>query len=160
MRCDEADAKIEALAAGEETADDALQAHVASCPRCASRLAMARAIESLLAIRETPEPPAHFTNGVLARMRRERWRAEQMLDAGFNFAVVFGLILIVAGLGGLGWSMGLFGADTAVMTVVNAAAAQAAERVLPHAPTVVVATLLLVSALGLWWWAEDGFVWN
>jgi hypothetical protein len=160
MRCDEADARIEAVAAGDEPVDEALETHVASCRRCASRLAMARDIESLLAIRETPEPPAHFTAGVLARVRRERWRAEQMLDAGFNFAVVFGLILIVGGLGGLGWSLGLFGADAAIMTVVNAAASQAAERLLPHAPTVVVATLLLASALGLWWWAEEGFVWN
>jgi anti-sigma factor RsiW len=157
VRCEETDARIEALAAGEEPDDAALQAHVASCRRCASRLALARAIESLLAIREVPEPPANFTAGVMARIRRERWRAEQMLDAGFNFAVVFGLVLIVGGLGGLGWSMGLFGADAALGTVVNAATSQLVERLLPQAPTVVVATLLLASALGLWWWAEEGF---
>jgi hypothetical protein len=118
---------------------------------------MARAIESLLAIRETPEPPAHFTANVMARIRRERWRAEQMLDAGFNLAVVFGLLLIVAGLAGVGWSLGLFGADTALVTVMNAATAQLANRLLPQASTVVVATLLLASALALWWWAEEGF---
>lgn len=157
MRCDEAEVRIEALAAGDEPADAALQAHVASCPRCASRLALARAIDSMLATRETPEPPGHFTASVMARIRRERWRAEQLLDAGFNLAVVFGLLLIAGGVAGLGWMMGLFGVDSAIMSVASASAAQLADRMLPHATTVVAATLMLASALALWWWAEEGF---
>src|SRR5262245_59656389 len=154
MRCQDADVIIEALAAGDDSADPALAAHVRQCPRCAMRLEMARAIESLLATREVPQPPERFTASVISRLRRERWRAEQLIDAGFNVAVAMGLLLIAGGAAGLAWSLGLFGADS-ILPLVSEGANRVVQRLLPQAQTVAVAVVLLVSALGLWWWAEE-----
>ena len=80
-----------------------------------------------------------------------------MIDAGFNVAVAIGLLLIVAGLGGLGWTFGLFGADASLVPALSTAAMQLTDRLLPQAQTVVTASVLLVTALALWWWAEEGF---
>src|SRR5919198_5567941 len=89
MFCDEALDTIEAIAAGEVTPQDRVAQHLASCPRCAATLESARRLDRLLQARSAPKPSPQFTTRTMARVRRARWRREQFLDAGFNFALAF-----------------------------------------------------------------------
>ncbi len=153
-RCDDLEPLIEAIA------DDSLEpspedrAHLESCDSVRGRLGRARAIHALLATREMPSPPASFTANVMARIHRERWEGEQVVDLGFNLAIAAGILLIVGGAVGLAWSAGLltFGMD--VHGVLASVANQWVDRVLQQLQTIVMATVLLTMALGLWWWAE------
>ncbi len=153
-RCDDLEPLIEAIA------DDSLEpspedrAHLESCDVCGGRLGRARAIHALLAERELPLPPASFTSNVMAQINRGRWEGEEVVDFGFNLAIAAGILLIVGGALGLAWSAGLltFGLD--VRSVFALVASQWVDRILQQLQTVVMATVLLTMALGLWWWAE------
>ena len=72
MFCDEALDTVEAIAAGELSADGRVAAHLASCPNCALALEGARQVERSLRQRQVPSPPAQFTTRTLARVRRAR----------------------------------------------------------------------------------------
>ena len=153
MRCDDLDAIIEAIAEGQAPAGDD-DAHLAGCARCQARVGMAQALERLLATRETPEPPAAFTVRVMERVGHERWRAEQLVDVGFNVAVAAGLALVVAGVAGLAWAFGWFTVDRPTLEAVSTALAPWISNTLAKGQTVALAAVLLTSALGLWWWVE------
>ncbi|MCC7181771.1 MAG: hypothetical protein IT177_25555 [Acidobacteria bacterium] len=153
MRCDDLDDVIEALAEGD-TLSAEYHAHVAGCSRCQARLAMARAVDRLLATREAPVPPAAFTFRVMERVGRAEWRAEQLVDVGFNVAVAAGIALVVAGVVGLAWSLGWLTVERPTLEAVGAAIEPWVSSTLARGPTVVLAALLLTSALGLWWWVE------
>ncbi len=154
MSCIEVDTLIEELAAGEEPPGE-VQAHLAECARCATTLANARAIEQALSRLVAPAMPAHFTNGVIARVRRERWRSEQVLDRMFNIAVAFGVLLIVVGLGGLAWAAGLVSIGGDLMSVLSETSPLFFNRIIAQSQTIVLSALLLTAALGFWWWAES-----
>ena len=153
-RCDDLDPLIEAMADDSLEASPEDRAHMESCDVCGGRLGRARAIHALLATREMPLPPASFTTSVMARIRSERWEGEEVVDLGFNLAIAAGILLIVGGAAGLAWSAGLltFGVD--VHSVLASVANQWVDRVLQQLQTVVMASVLLTMALGLWWWAE------
>ena len=153
MRCDELDAIIEAIAEGQARAGDH-DAHLATCARCQSRVAMAQALDRLLATRETPEPPAAFTYRVMERVGREEWRVEQWMDVGFNVAVAAGVALVVAGVAGLAWSLGWLTVDRPTLEAVGTAIEPWVSSTLSKGPTVALAAVLLTTALGLWWWVE------
>jgi anti-sigma factor RsiW len=153
VRCDDLDAIIEAIAEGQALAGDD-DAHLTTCARCQSRVAMAQALDRLLATRETPEPPAAFTYGVMERVGREEWRAEQLMDVGFNVAVAAGVALVVAGAMGLAWSLGWLTVDRPTLEAVSRAIEPWVSSTLSKGPTVVLAAVLLTTALGLWWWVE------
>jgi anti-sigma factor RsiW len=150
---------VDAIAGDDGAVSDEQRAHFESCPACAAALAAARRLEALLASREAPDPPVRFTQSVLQRIRRERWSAEQRVDLLFNAAVVFGLVVIVAGIGAL---MNLSGVLSAAGTISNTLAAvsqDAARQAAPAVVTYVAAAGLLVSALATWWWAERKLSW-
>ncbi len=153
MRCDDLDAIIEAIAEGQAPAGD-YDAHLASCPRCQARVATAQALDRLLATRETPEPPAGFTYRVMERVGREQWRAEQLMDVGFNVAVAAGVALVVAGAVSLAWSLGWLTVDRPTLETVSTAIEPWVSTTLSKGPTVALAAVLLTTALGLWWWVE------
>jgi anti-sigma factor RsiW len=153
VHCDDLDAIIEALAEGQAPAGDH-DAHLATCARCQSRVALAQTLDRLLATRETPEPPASFTYRVMERVGREEWRAEQWMDAGFNVAVAAGVALVVAGAAGLAWSLGWLTVDRPTLQAVSTAIEPWISSTLSKGPTVLLAAVLLTSALGLWWWVE------
>ena len=90
----------------------------------------------------------------MARLRRERWRSEQILDWSFNAAVALGVSLIGIGLVGLAWATGLITIGGDMMTLVRVASDLLADRVVQQAPTIAVAGLLLTMTLALWWWVE------
>src|SRR5438876_429136 len=96
MFCDEILELIEPMAAGELEADERITGHLTSCARCASALEAARRVDRLLRERPIARPELQFTSRTLARIRRDRWRREQLVDAGFNAAVVLATCAVLA----------------------------------------------------------------
>lgn len=143
------------LIAMDETALSVADAtHLDSCAECRGLLRRARAVEAALAARPLATPPSTFTASVLTAVRGERWRAEQVLDLGFNVAIAAGLLLIVVGVAALAWRSGVIAIGGDLAALISAGVTMLADRVAPQTDNVVVATLLLATALGVWWWAE------
>ena len=154
MPCNHLEPLIEAIADGsyEPGAEDAQ--HLASCALCSSRLARARAIESLLGMREIAAPSSSFTGAVMARVGQERWKTERVVDLGFNLAIAAGVLVILAAGGGLAWSLGLVSVTIDLDAIWQAFGADVTGRVLSQMQTIAMAAVLLTMTLGLWWWAE------
>ena len=154
MFCDEALDTVEAIAAGELMPDGRGASHLATCPNCALALERARQLEASLRRRAVPAAPAQFTSRTLARIRRARWRTDQFLDLGFNLAIG---ALVTAVLGGV-WMLlhrtGLAGVSGDAVTFFGSGVVSLVKRVAPALPLYAGAAALLVSALGIWWWAE------
>jgi len=145
---------IELIADGsyEPSVTDAV--HLAGCTVCASRLASARSIESLLAMREIAAPSSSFTGAVMARVGQERWKTERVVDLGFNLAIAAGVLVILAAGSGLAWSLGLVSVTIDLDAIWLAFGADVAGRVLSQVQTIAMAAVLLTMTLVLWWWAE------
>jgi hypothetical protein len=154
VQCNEVLELIEAIAAGDRPLDEPIRLHVETCPRCASALASAQRIESVLRAVEVPAVPETFTPAVLQRIRRDRWRSEQQVDRLFNLAMVAGVIVVLAAIAAM------MNVDT-VLAVIESSWALARdntrEAVKAYAPTFatyVAAAGLLASAVVMWSWAE------
>lgn len=154
MFCDEALDTVEAIAAGEVMPDGRVASHLASCPNCALALERARQLEASLRQREVPAPPAQFTTRTLARVRRARWRSDQFLDVGFNVAIGLIAVAILGGVWMLLHRTGLASVSGDVVDVFGSGFVELAKRVAPSLPLYAGAAALLLSALGIWWWAE------
>jgi hypothetical protein len=112
-------------------------------------------IERALAERDVPSPSAGFTAGVMARVVKERWRTERVVDFGFNLAVAVGVLFILAGGAGLAMSLGFLHITIDFETLVDLTRSRVAgSEVISQAQTVATAAVVLMFALGLWWWAE------
>lgn len=153
MDCNDLDDLIEPLAEGEDAGAEAA-AHLDGCARCSARVAMARELDRLLLQRARPDPPPGFTAEVLRRVRHERWRTEQVVDVGFNIAVAAGVLVILSGVSGVLWSLGWFAVDLETLSAATLAVAPWTAGLADQAQTLVMAALLLSSALALWWWVE------
>jgi anti-sigma factor RsiW len=154
MFCDEVLDAVEGIAAGELTADGRIGEHLATCPDCAAALADARQLEQLLRARPTPRASPQFTARTMARVRRARWRSEQVVDVGFNAALVLIVLGIISGIWVVLNRIGLTSVGNDAVGLFSAAAVSLAGRVAPRLPLYVGATALLGGALALWWWAE------
>lgn len=154
MTCSDALQLVEAIAAGDLAVDDAVRAHFETCPRCASALASARRIEVALQGRPKPQAPARFTQTVLVRIRQERWQSEQRVDRVFNVAIVLAVLLLVASVVALTNVDAVIGAAGSVWGLLAAMGGQAVAAAAPVLFTYIAAAGLLMSALGMWWWAE------
>ena len=97
MSCRDVLDLIEPIAAGDLHADDAVRAHLQTCPPCAAALASARRLESALKGMDVPPAPPAFTATVLQRIRRDHWQSEQHVDRLFNLAIVAAVLLMVGG---------------------------------------------------------------
>jgi len=104
--------------------------------------------------RDLPAPPATFTAGVMALVRHDRWQAERFIDLGFNLAMAAGVLVMLAGLGGLAWSLGFLDVTIDLDALAEAARTELGGRVLAQVQTVAMAAVLLTMALALWWWTE------
>ena len=153
MRCDDLDPAIEAIAEGLAPGEEAA-AHLDSCAACRTRVHLAREVLRLLESREVPEPSVHFTSRVMAAIGDARWRAEQMVDVGFNVAVAAGVLSVVAAALALAWNLGWFTPDPAIVELVFTVVSRWLASAAGQAPMVLLSALLLSSALGLWWWVE------
>jgi anti-sigma factor RsiW len=154
MFCDEALDAIEPIAAGDVTPDGRIAEHLASCPNCAAALTRARQLERSLRARPAPAAPPQFTTRTLARLRRARWRSDQFLDAGFNVAIVAVVVAVVGGVWMLLHRSGLDAVSNDAVDLFGSGLVAFVRRVAPSLPLYVGAGALLVSALGIWWWAE------
>ena len=154
MFCDEALDSVEAIAAGERMADGRVAAHLESCPNCALALQRARQLDATLQRREAPAAPPQFTSRTLARVRRARWRSDQVLDVGFNVAIISLVVALFGGVWMLVHRSGLDAVSSGAIDLFGAGLAAFVRRVAPSLPLYAGAAALLVSALGLWWWAE------
>ena len=154
MTCDEVLDAVEPIAAGEFAPDEPMTAHLTTCVRCASALDAARHVEALLRQRPAAAAPAQFTSRTMARIRRARWRNEQMIDWGFNAALGAMAVLIAAGIWIVATRSGLTFVSRDALELFGAGMKSLVQRVSPSLPLYVLATALLVTALGIWWWAE------
>ena len=154
MFCDEALDAVEAIAAGDLTPEGRVAQHLASCRNCAAALAAARDLERMLRARAAPKPSQQFTVRTMARVRRAKWRSEQVVDAGFNIAIV----LVVVGVVGAVWMLmnrsGLASVSTDAVGLFGAGFVTLARRVAPALPLYGAATALVLVVIGIWWWAE------
>jgi predicted anti-sigma-YlaC factor YlaD len=156
MFCDEALDAVEAIAAGDLTADGRIAEHLSSCPNCSAALVRARQLERVLQRRGVPEPSPQFTARTLARVRRARWRSDQFLDVGFNVAIIFVVVAVFGGVWMLLNRTGLAAVSTDAVDLFGSAFVMLVRRVAPSLPLYAGAAALLASALGIWWWAERG----
>ena len=157
MTCAELDDLIEPIATGDIAPSDEVRAHLSDCASCAASLALATRIDRLLAAQAPPTSRPDFTAALLARMRRERWRSEQMLDLIFNVAVGLVAVIAIAGLWFAFANSGLGTVGAAALGTAGRALAESAARAAPQAGIYVVTSLGLITGLFVWWWAERGF---
>ena len=154
MSCPDVLDLVEPIAAGDLVPDERVRDHLHSCPQCAGALASAQRLEAQLKAMEIPAAPPAFTTQVLQRIRRDRWQSEQNVDRLFNLAIVAAVIFIAAGL------LALLNVDTVISltgsmwTALKEGSRQTARTAAPTVGTYVAAAGLLVSALGMWAWAE------
>lgn len=154
MDCNHLEPLIESLADGTAALDALGRAHLETCAVCQARVEQARDIERLLASREIPSPPSTFTAGVMALVADERWRTEQVVDLGFNLAMAAGALVMLAGIGGVAWSLGFLTVTIDLDTILEAAGTGLGGRVISQVQTIAMAAVLLTMALALWWWTE------
>jgi len=154
MFCDEALNAVEAVAAGDLEPEGRIANHLATCPDCGAALKRARKLERLLQARTVPQPPPNFTARTLTRVRRARWRSEQLLDVGFNVALVAAVLAIVGGIWMLLNRSGLTAVSRDAMTLFGAGFVALAQNIGPSVPLYAAASAVLLTALAAWWWAE------
>ena len=155
MQCNEVDRLLDSMAA-DEVPEGAIASHLATCRRCAIARGNAGTIARVLADLPPIHVPPAFTNNVIARIRRERWRSEQVLDWTFNVAVGLGVLLIAGGLLGLAWTMGFVSLGGSLIAVVSEGSPILLTRLAQETQTIALAGGLLTMALALWWWVEGG----
>jgi predicted anti-sigma-YlaC factor YlaD len=154
MFCDEVLERIEAVAGGDLALDARLTAHLSSCANCRAVLDHARGIERMLQARPAPVAPAHFTSRTLARIRRDRWRRDQLLDAGFNTAVASLVLATVAGVWLVMNQSGMVIVSNDAVGLIEMFIAAVVRRIAPQLRLYAAATALLAATVGIWWWAE------
>ena len=81
-------------------------------------------------------------------------RLDQFLDAGFNLAIASIALGVVVGVWMLFNRTGLAAVGNDAVDLFASGLVMFTRRVAPSVPLYAGATALLVSALGLWWWAE------
>jgi predicted anti-sigma-YlaC factor YlaD len=150
---------VDLIAAGDETPSADVEAHLDTCAACRAALAHARAVDRMLRARQPAPPPAQFTARTLSRIRRDKWRREQVFDAGFNAALAVLGAAIAAGVWVLMHQAGtamIVDASGDAFSLVADQVGDLIRRIAPSVPLYIEAAALLLSALGIWWWAERG----
>jgi len=99
--------------------------------------------------------PAQFTSRTMARIQRARWRNEQMIDWSFNAVLTLVAMAVAAGIWIVVSRSGLtFAAANDAQQLLGAELRAFFQRASASLPVYALATALLVTALGIWWWAE------
>ena len=90
----------------------------------------------------------------MARLVQEHWKAERVIDLGFNLALAAGILVIVTAGAGLAWSLDLLTVTIDFDAVWQALDTSVTGRVLSQIQTIMMAGAVLTMTLVLWWWAE------
>jgi hypothetical protein len=154
MTCREVADLIEPIAADELEPTPDVRAHLESCPSCALMLATARRLEAALAAVQPPPVPDRFVAAVLYRVRRERWRLERNVDLLFNAAMVAALLIVAVAVLALFDVSGVVSATSGAWSGLSEIGTQIARQMAPAINTYIAAAGLLLTVLGMWWWAE------
>jgi predicted anti-sigma-YlaC factor YlaD len=154
MFCDEVLEAIEPIAAGDLIPDSRIAAHLSSCAHCRAALDDASEIERMLQTRAAPAAPAHFTSRTLARIRRDWWRRDQLLDAGFNTAVASLVVSTIVGVWLIVNQSGIVTVSNDAVGLIEMFMVAVVRRIAPELPLYAAATAVLATAVGVWWWAE------
>ena len=154
MTCDDVLHLVEAIAAEELEVADAVRAHFETCPRCAATLAAARRVELLLQSRPVAAPPPRFPAAVVSRIRNDRWQVEQRVDRFFNLAIVAAVVVVVGAVAAMINLGVVIDAAAGAWASLTMASRQLADEAVPVLSTYVAAAVVLMSALGMWWWAD------
>ena len=154
MRCSDVLDLVEPIVAGDVVPDERVRGHLHSCPQCAGALASAQRLEAQVKAMEIAAAPPAFTTHVLQRIRRDRWQSEQNVDRLFNLAIVTAVILIASGLLALLNVDTVIGLTGSMWTALKEGSRQTARTAAPTVATYIAAAGLLISALGMWAWAE------
>jgi ABC-type uncharacterized transport system permease subunit len=156
MTCAEVQDLIEAVAAGDVPLAGELAAHVAACRGCAAALEAASEIERALIESPVPAVPARFVQDVLQAVRRERWHYEQRVDRAFNLTIAAGVGVVVVAVVSL---LNVGSVAQLLMSAMDALSEVSEPPVWPASvgasrAVVWLATLMVATGLGVWWWAE------
>ena len=154
MTCDDVLNAVEPIAAGERQPDAWMAAHLSTRVSCASALEAARRLDAMLRQRLVPAPPPQFTTRTMARIRRARWQNEQVIDWAFNAGLALIALATAAGIWIIISRSGFTLVGNDALQLFGAGMRTFVQRVSPSLPLYALATLLLVTALGIWWWAE------
>lgn len=157
MTCAQIEDRIEAVAGGEQPVSDELRRHLEGCVACASALASARRLETMLDDWDAPPAPARFTAAVASRIRSERWRSEQRVDRVFNALLVCGLLVVVGGVAALFNFATVAAAISRGITFLASAGERQSAPAVPSLFTYAVGAAFFGTALTAWWWAERRF---
>ncbi len=155
MTCRELDDRIEALASGEQFEDADFTAHLSNCPHCQAQLALARRIEGTLERPALSEVPQGFAARVERRLRRDWWKAEQVIDVTFNLAIAGGLGAVAIGVWVLLSVSGLTVVTTDASSVFMSGLKDAVDSLAPRLSTYTLAFLLIMTAMVVWWWVDN-----
>jgi hypothetical protein len=98
--------------------------------------------------------PPQFAAKTIARIRRDRWQREQMLDVGFNVTIAAVALATV----GLIWyfarATGISGVVRGSLALVGTPLRDVASSVGPAVPGYIAAAAVIAGVLLVWWWAE------
>jgi hypothetical protein len=156
--CERFDGVVDDVAAGGELPPD-LRPHVEACSACQARLTLARRLEHALATWPVEVPGRDFSMAVVRAARRDVWAQEVVVDWGFNLAIAGSVVAILGGILGLAWTLTAATDATTTVRLARETAGQLVDEALALAPVVGAATILLATALGGWWWAEQRDRW-
>ena len=90
----------------------------------------------------------------MSRIRRARWRNEQMIDWGFNAVMVASAVAVAVAIWIVASRSGFAFVGADARELMAASMRAVVQRVTPSLPLYGLATALLATALGIWWWAE------
>jgi len=108
----------------------------------------------MLRQRPVPTPPPQFTVRTMARIRKARWHNEQVIDWAFNAGLALIALATAAGIWIIISRSGFTLVGNDALQLLGAGMRTFVQRVSPSLPLYALATVLLVTALGIWWWAE------
>jgi hypothetical protein len=154
MTCGEAEDLIEPVASGDVTPPADFSSHVAECRRCAAALAAAERIERALA-GEPAAAPVHFTQAVLASLRRRRWQHEERIDRAFNLTIAAAIVTVALGIVALLNASGV--AQMLLVAIDTLSEIPQQSPPWPGGYSLPVASItgaFVATAVFIWWWAE------